>query len=252
MTHETEEKIVFKTPPKMAFIMGILVGVTLTSLTAFVMTYSLLRSDLKGTLATGNTNGQVAGAEVGTDTNPSPSPTQPSPTPTKVDIAAKDTDYIRGDKNAPVTMIEYSDFQCPFCKRVQPTIDKLLTDYKGKVKLIYRHFPLSFHQYAQKSAEASECAGEQGKFWEMHDKIFENQDRLDVDSLKSYAKELGLNTSNFNKCLDDGKYAQKVKDDMTEGTKYGVKGTPATFINGQMISGAQPYDSFKSVIDSLL
>jgi len=118
--------------------------------------------------------------------------------------------------------------------------------------MIYRHFPLSFHANAKKAAEASECAGEQGKFWEIHDKIYENRTQLDIDSLKGYAKELGLNTSNFDKCLDDGKYAQKVADDMAESTQYGVNGTPATFINGELISGAQPYENFAAIIDSLL
>lgn len=247
------EKVIFKTPSKMAFIMGILVGVTLTSLTAFVMTYSLLRSDLSGTEST---SGQVAGVDVGADTNPTPSPAQPTqptqPTPTKADIQVKSDDHIRGDKNAPVTMIEYSDFECPFCSRVQPTIEKILSDYEGQVNLVYRHFPLSFHPNAQKAGEASECAAEQGKFWEMHDMMFADQDQLDVDSLKNSAKELGLDTSSFDKCLDDGKYAQKVKDDIAEGSNYGVQGTPATFVNGQLVSGAQPYENFASVIDGLL
>lgn len=249
---EQEEKVVYKTSPKVNFAMGALAGITVTSLAAFIMSFSLLRAN--DTVV--DNQGKVAGEEVVVNTNTAqPSPTAaptPSPAPTKADVAIKDTDHIKGDKNAPVTLVEYSDFECPFCGRVQPTLEQVLDEYKGQVKLIFRHYPLSFHPNARKAAEASECAAEQGRFWEMHDKMFENQQALSVDNLKDYAKELGLNTSNFDKCLDDGKYAQKIQDDIAEGSQYGVQGTPATFVNGELISGAQPYDNFKSVIDSLL
>jgi protein-disulfide isomerase len=128
-----------------------------------------------------------------------------------------------------------------------------MTDYKGKVKLVFRHFPLtSIHPNAQKAAEASECANDQGKFWEMHDKMFADQNNLGVDNLKTMAKSLGLSTSKFNDCLDSGKYTQKVTASENEGAQYGVQGTPATFVNGTLVSGALPYDSFKQVIDSAL
>lgn len=111
---------------------------------------------------------------------------------------------------------------------------------------------ITIHENAQKAAEASECANDQGKFWELHDKMYQNQTALTVDNLKQYAKDLKLNTSKFNTCLDNGTYAQKVKDEETQGTSYGVQGTPATFVNGTLVSGAQPYESFKSVIDAAL
>jgi protein-disulfide isomerase len=246
---ERKEQVVFKTPPKMAFLIGILSGVTLTALVAFGMMYSVLKTEAAdGTL--GSSNAKVAGAEIDAD-NPSPAPT-PAPAPTKVDIAVTDDDHIRGDKDSAVTLIQYTEFECPFSARVQPTIDQILEDYKGKVKLIFRHFPLSFHQNAQKAAEASECAADQGKFWEMHDIMFENQTALDIDSLKSYAKGLGLNTLTFNSCLDSGKYEKKVKDDFTEGGKYGVQGTPATFVDGVLVSGAQPYENFQAAVENAL
>ena len=162
--------------------------------------------------------------------------------------------HIRGDFNAPITLVEFSDFECPFCARHYPTLTKILDDYKGKVRLVYKHFPLVFHPNGQKAAEASECADEQGKFWEYHDKLFENLavSGYSLENFKQWAKDLGLNSENFNDCLDSGKFAQKVKDDSQEGLQKGVNGTPATFVNGQLVSGALPYESFKQIIDSLL
>lgn len=257
---ENKNIVVFKTPPKTAFIMGIMVGITLTALTAFIMNYSLLKSNLSGNSNKNTNQGQVAG----TNTNQAVTNTAPTSDPPHYDIAITADDHVKGDNNAKVTLVEYSDFQCPYCSRVKPTIDKILEDYKGKVKLIFRHFPLtSLHANAEKAAEASECASEQGKFWEMHDKLFENQTALTVDNLKQYAKDLGLNTSKFNQCLDSGQYAQKVQDDQTSGTQYGVNGTPAAFANGTLVSswsstyqewqsGAQPYETFKKFIDDAL
>jgi len=247
MSEETKnEKIIFKTPPKLAFTMGIMVGISLVSLTAFIMTFSLLKADVTDD-ASNTTNSQVAGAEVTANTN-----TAPTPTPTVADIAITSDDHIRGDENAPVTLVVYSDFECPYSGSVGPTLNQVLEEFDGQVRLIYRHFPLSFHANAQKAGEASECAGDQDKFWEMHDILFENQSALDVDSLKSYAADLGLNTSTFNDCLDNGTYAEKVSGGLAEGSAYGVQGTPATFVNGTLVSGAQPYESFKAAIESVL
>jgi protein-disulfide isomerase len=118
---------------------------------------------------------------------------------------------------------------------------------------VYRDFPLtSIHQYAQKAAEASECADDQGKFWEYHDLLFANQSTLDVDSLKGYAAELDLDTATFNDCLDEGKQSSEVEKDSQDAQAAGVTGTPAFFINGQLVSGAQPFSVFQQVIDQLL
>ncbi|MDP1538986.1 MAG: thioredoxin domain-containing protein [bacterium] len=180
---------------------------------------------------------------------------QPSP-PDQASIAQFEitkTDHIRGDFNAPITLVEFSCFECPFSVRHYPTLNKILNDYSGKMRLVYKHFPLGFHPNAQKAAEASECADEQGKFWEYHDKLFENlAGGYSLDNFKQWAKDLGLDSKKFNDCLDSGKFAQKVQADFQEGTEKGVNGTPTTFVNGQFVSGALPYESFKQIIDSLL
>lgn len=176
---------------------------------------------------------------------------QPEPEPEIIEVSADD-DAVRGPENAPVTIIEFSDYQCPFCGRAEATINQILETYPTQVKVIFRDFPLGFHQHAQKAAEAAECAGEQGKYWEMHDKLFENQRALDVDSLKKYAAEIGLDTETFNSCLDNGDMASEVQKDFQDGQAAGVSGTPTFFINGEKLVGAQPFSAFKAVIDSKL
>jgi len=237
------EKIIYKTPPKTAFTLGILAGVTIASIAGMIMMYSYVGGEVTEDIS----NGKVAGVEDVVDTN-----TAPTPTPTVADIEVGSDEFIRGDENAPVTLVEWSDFECSYCSRLMPIMEQILEDYDGQVKLVYRHFPLSFHTNAQKAAEASECAGDQDNFWEMHDIIFENQSAITVSDLKGYATELGLNASTFNDCLDNGTHEQKVLDDFTEGTTVGVQGTPATFVNGTMVSGAQPYESFAAAIDAAL
>jgi protein-disulfide isomerase len=158
----------------------------------------------------------------------------------------------RGPNNAPVTVVEFSDFQCPFCSRAHDTVEQVMQNYAGKVRLVFRHFPLEFHKNAAKAAEAAMCANEQGKFWEYHDLLFKNQSTLEVPQLKDHAKEVGLESGTFSACLDSGKYKKDVDEDMAAGQKVGVSGTPAFFINGVMLSGAQPFDEFKKVIDQEL
>lgn len=174
--------------------------------------------------------------------------------PSRIDASA-DNDPVKGSKDAKVTIIEFSDFQCPFCGKffaqTLPLIEKNYIE-TGKVKMVYRDFPLDFHQYSQKAAEAAECANEQGKFWEYHNKIFENQDALDSGSLKKYARDLSLDTAKFNDCLDSGKMASEVQKDFDDGTKYGVSGTPTFFINGIKLVGAQPYNAFEKIIEQEL
>ena len=167
-----------------------------------------------------------------------------------------------GDANAKVTIIEFSDLQCPFCERFYTqTLPSIKTDYidTGKVKLVYRHFPLSFHQNAQKAAETTECAKEQGKFWPMHDKLFEEQaawSNLDATAaaakFSEYAVAAGANKAQFETCLSTGKYASNVQKDESDGASYGVSGTPTFYVNGVELVGAQPYSAFKSVIDAAL
>ncbi len=202
----------------------------------------------KKTISTGQT-AQVQGLPA----NPEPSLPTGQPSTVQTFEITKDN-HIRGDFNAPITLVEFSDFECPFCARHYPTLNKILDVYKGKARLVYKHFPLAFHPNGQKAAEASECADEQGKFWEYHDKLFENltTSGYSLANFKQWAKDLGLNNGKFNECLDSGKYAQKVQADFQEGSAKGVTGTPATFVNGQLVSGALPYDSFKQIINGLL
>jgi len=177
----------------------------------------------------------------------------PSPTP-KAQVSADD-DAFKGDADAPVTIIEFSDYECPFCGRFySQTLPQITSEYidTGKVKFVYRDFPLGFHPQAQKSAEAAECAGEQDKYFEMHDLLFEKGVSGGVSSFKQYAKDIGLNTGEFDDCLDSGEMADEVKKDAADGQSYGVSGTPATFVNGRLISGAQPFSAFKAIIDEEL
>ena len=185
------------------------------------------------------------------EVEPNPTPT-PSPTPS-VELAIGDS-AVKGDEDAPVEIYEFSEFQCPFCKRFYDnTWDQILDNYlnDGKVKVIFKHFPLGFHANAQKASEATECAKDQGKFWEYHDVLFETA-QLDMESLKKHAEDLGLDTEDFNTCLDTGKYADKVKEDFDLGRTVGVSGTPSFFINGKKVVGAQPYEVFKAEIDAAL
>ena len=191
---------------------------------------------------------------------PAPTPSAPPPTPSADDVpAVTDTDHIRGNPDAKVTIVEYSDFECPFCARHHPTMVQLLEDYGDDVNWVYRHYPLSFHPNAQKAAEASECAGELGgndAFWEFTDMVYEKG--ADKTQFESYATAIGLSASAFTTCLDSDKYAQHVKDDMSGGSKAGVSGTPGNIVinndtgETRLVSGAQPLSNFKAIIDEML
>jgi protein-disulfide isomerase len=160
---------------------------------------------------------------------------------------------VRGDKSASVTIVEFSDFQCPFCRKAHPVLKELLSKYEGKVKLAYRDFPLrEIHPDAGNAAEASRCAAEQGKFWEYHDRLFENQNKLDQASLGGQAEELGLDRNQFDACLTSGKFHAQVERDYREGIRAGVTGTPAFFINGVVLTGALPLAAFEKVIEEEL
>ncbi len=161
-------------------------------------------------------------------------------------------DPVRGPAAAPITIIEFSDYQCPYCGRVTPTLDKLLAAYPDKIKLVFKDFPLPNHPLAPKASEAAHCASEQGKYWEMHDRIFANQQALEVPALKKHAVDLGLDTARFDQCLDSGKHADIVKADLDEGQKLGIQSTPTLYINGRPVVGAQPYEYFVSVIEEEL
>jgi protein-disulfide isomerase len=159
----------------------------------------------------------------------------------------------RGPANAPVTIVEFSDFQCPYCSRATATLKKLEETYPGKIRLVFRDFPLvQIHPQAAKAAEAAGCADEQGRFWPLHDAMFSHQDKLQVADLKQYAVDLGLDAAKFNECLDSGRRAAEWKTDQSAGERYGVQSTPAFFINGRLVVGAQPYDQFVQIVEEEL
>ncbi len=203
----------------------------------------------------------ATGQAVAAPTQQQAQPTEQQQVQQPTTAASADNDAIKGDANAPITIIEFSDFQCPFCSKFYTqTLAQLEKDYidTGKVKLVFRDFPLSFHPNAQKASEAAECAKEQNKFWEMHDTLFEKQGEWSsmdaagaAAKFKGYAKTLSL-TSAFDSCLDTGKTAAEVQKDFTDGSGYGVSGTPTFFINGVKLVGAQPYSAFKQAIDAQL
>ena len=179
----------------------------------------------------------------------------PSAAPTTDFASLADDDAVKGDADAPVTIVEWSDFECPYCVRFyEQTLGQIDEKYikTGKVKLIYRDFPLGNHRQAQKAAEAAECADEQGKYYEMHDALFEKGVAGGVSSFKQYAADIGLDTAEFNDCLDTGKMASEVAKDMIDGQSAGISGTPGFVINGQLVSGAQPFSVFEQIIEAEL
>jgi protein-disulfide isomerase len=172
--------------------------------------------------------------------------------PPAVDVAY-DPARVKGDANAPVTIVEFSDFQCPFCKQAEGTLQAVIAKYGSKVRLAYMDFPLrEIHPRAQAAAEAARCAHEQGKFWEYHDVLYADQSKLDTPGLIATARGLGMNEQTFQSCLDSGKFKSKIEADLAEGQKVGVSGTPGFFINGVFLSGAQPQAEFERIIDTQL
>lgn len=171
--------------------------------------------------------------------------------PSRVEVEA--IGPSKGPEDAPVTLVEFSDFECPFCYRVIPTLDQVRETYGDQVRIVYRQFPLnSIHAHAQITAEASLCADAQGRFWEMHDAIFERRGRVDAEGLKQMAAELELDTEAFGICLDERQFEDRVRDDFEAGRRAGVTGTPALFINGRFLNGAQPFAVVSRIIDDEL
>lgn len=252
-----------KLPPKNAFTLGFVGGLLLVFALGFflLLGYTISGNDLK--LAKSNTSSARAA-----ETDDAPSGEAPAPAPERRASGAPpevtERDWVRGSDDAKITLIEYSDLECPFCKRFHPTMRQIVETYPNDVRWVYRHFPLSFHANAQKEAEASECAGELGgndAFWMYVDAIFErttsNGYGFAANALVPLARELGLDETKFKECLDTGKYTQYVKDQMNAGAAAGVSGTPGTFAVGpdgssQLIPGALPFESVKAVVESLL
>jgi protein-disulfide isomerase len=194
-------------------------------------------------------------------TRQAPSPSEPQNVVLNIDKAP-----FKGDQDAKLTLIEFSDYQCPFCARhIRETFPQLDSNYikTGKVKYVFKDFPLDFHQNAFKAAEAANCAGDEGKFWEMHDVLFKNQGNLAIEAIVGYAETLELDMSKFRQCLDSGKYANDIKKEIETGQRAGVTGTPSFFLGVttpkdpnvkvvKFIRGAQSYNNFKEAIDNAL
>jgi protein-disulfide isomerase len=175
--------------------------------------------------------------------------TLPFPDLPRVDVS-KDDDPVRGSPDAKLTVIQFAEFQCPYCGRAKDTVAKVLKNYDGKVNMVFRDFPLGFHDRAIPAAIAANCAGAQSKYWEMWDAMMSNQRALTDTDLEGYAKTAGVpNLDTWHQCLRDPAQMEEVRKDMNDGETAGVTGTPAFFINGVMISGAQPYEKFASIID---
>ncbi len=246
-THSTPHAKPFsQDPTRLSLALGFTTGIAILSTVGFF----IMLAKFDGT-KTSSKSGTVAAA---TDTVADPSAVAPSQPTGPVQLAeiTKD-DHVRGDFNAPVTVVEFSDIQCPFCQRFHPTMQQLVKEYPGKVRWVFKHFPLSsIHPNARPAALAAECANEQGKFWEFVDAAYQNQELLGADFYTKTAKSLGLNEKKFTKCIDDQKFANLVDADYNQGTAAGVNGTPTTYVNGQPLSGAVPYEQVKSLVDSVL
>lgn len=234
--------------------MGLFLGIAVCSTLGLLLVFGLAS---KGGLAFAKGSAAVAVApQAPSGAGPgdsAPVPPQPPSGPVK---PVDDSDHVLGPKDAKVTVIEYSDFECPFCQRFYPTVKEIIKSYPKDVRFVYRHFPLtSIHPNAQKAAEATECAAKLGgndAFWKLHDKIFDRSPNIAPDVLVTLAKENGLKEADFKKCLDSGEMAAKVNQQMQDGSSAGVQGTPATFVNGKLSSGAIPLESLKAAIDAEL
>jgi protein-disulfide isomerase len=167
--------------------------------------------------------------------------------PPLADVNVKDA-YTHGDKNSPVTLVEFADYECPYCQKITPELQKLEKEYGDRLAVVYKDFPLPMHHTSQKAAEAARCAGEQGKFWEYHDVLFYSK-QLQVAELKAHARVLKLDGDRFDKCLDDGAETAPVKKDLEEAHQLGLTGTPSFFVNGHFFSGAADYTVLKEMVE---
>ncbi len=235
--------------PKASFLLGLVGGVlVLCTLGFFILLWLTLRGGLGSVKA--DTYVPSAGG--------APSAAAPEPAIGKPK-AVSSADHVQGTKNAQVTLYEYSDFQCPFCSRFHPTMKQLMDapEYKGKLQWVYRHYPLSFHPQATPSANAAECASEQGKFWEYADSLFAGQEKLSDAFYGELADQHKLNRSKFDSCYAAKKYNARITADQADGTAAGVTGTPGTVIVAKdgsvsLVPGAVGYDQLKTMVDAAL
>ena len=238
-----------KMDSKSSFGLGLLGGLgVMFAIGFFILLAIMMKGDGPGVFAPTDTNQAAAAPTV---------PTQPTqPTPTGQPPAVTQSDHAIGPENAKVTLIEFSDIQCPYCSQFHPTVKQLLADYPNDLRVVYKHFPLSsLHPMAQSSAEASECLAEQKGdegFFTYLDALFAQQDSLGRDLYVSEAKKLGVNESQFTDCIDSGKYKSRVSSDYQQGLQAGITGTPGSFVNTQMVRGALPYAQVKAMVETEL
>lgn len=232
--------------PKTTFIMGLIASILLICAIGFFILLAKEMNSKDGSNANGENNYPAVADN-------SDQPAQPS---AKVDIKLSGTYHILGSKSASVKIVEFSDFQCPYCKSFQSSVNQALEEYGNKVALIFKHFPLDqLHANARPAAEAAECVADQkgdDAFFKFIDQLFSNQANLGSELYEKLAKDLGLNLNKFNDCVSSGKYKDKVNADYQEGLSYEVNGTPASFINGTRVPGAVPYATLKSYIEAVL
>jgi protein-disulfide isomerase len=226
--------------------------VAVTAVLSFIAGMTV-RSLLLGPMPYAVISGGATTAPLSSSPTTSLGAVQPSPTPSGVEISADDDPGV-GPVDAPVLIVEFTDYQCSYCASfARETLHQILSAYGNRVRFVVRDFPLlSMHPQAQEAAEATQCANDQGGFWEYHDLLFQNQQALDVGSLEDYARQLDLDVAAFASCLDSDRYLAEVQHDLTDGQSYGVKGTPTFFINGRILRGAQPFSAFQAVIDEEL
>ena len=231
--------------PKTSFILGVILSfLAICTIGFFILLATVLGNDkADNQIADKNDNINQQADVRQEDTNPSVGAKNLKP--------ITDQDHVRGSKDAPIKLVEFSDFQCPYCGKVHPTLQQLVDDYSGKVTWVYKHFPV-ISPDSRKVSEASECAAEQGKFWEYTDGLYANQSLINQDYLSQLASEIGLNQDKFDKCLSSGKYASKVAEHEQEARSVGVTGTPGIYVNDVLIKGAVPIEQFRQVIDSML
>lgn len=231
--------------PKLTFVFGLVTGIAVVSVLVSGSLLSVMNKGGSELVATQPADNVVAAVDSDNGSEPTPTLEVASDLP-----EVTENDHVLGNlSKAKVVLVEYSDFECSFCKRHHPTMIDIVEEYGDDVAWVYRHFPLSFHPEATPSALASECAAEQGMFWEYGDELFENQSTLGDELYLELATDLGLDTAQFQDCYESEKYLDKVEEQTTGGSAAGVRGTPATFVNGQLVSGAVPLSSLTQVID---
>jgi protein-disulfide isomerase len=250
----SNEKEGVRLSPKASFALGMVGGVLVLCTIGFFVLLSIIMN------GNAELNPAAAAAEpsdvIGDVADTAPTPGDDGPTVGDI-VPIGDGDHAVGPADAGVQLIVYTDFECPYCSRFHPSLEKALAEFDGQVRATIRHFPLSFHNNARPAANAAECAAEQGKYWEYAHELFANQGALSTDTYKALASDLGLKTGQFNDCLESGKYDDKVSADQNSGMESGVRGTPGTLIvpksgEAQLVPGAVPYEQFKLMIESAL